>query len=121
MNTSTDYAATWSDLERFLSCAIDPDLHAAVPLSNFSHETLYRHVYRLCLRPQHRRRLALDFSSAIAALLEVQRTSLGAASDESWLACFAARIHHAVWAAAIVRDVFVYFVSECVGRACVCS
>ncbi|KAI9341991.1 hypothetical protein BDR26DRAFT_859908, partial [Obelidium mucronatum] len=107
---NNDYNTGWTILHRFLECVIDPVLHAQVPLSNFSHEQLYRHVYGLCLRPQFRRQLASDFTATIERLLKAQHAALAnCANSTDFLGQFAQVLKHDIWASMIVRDVFVYF------------
>ncbi|KAI8618108.1 hypothetical protein BC830DRAFT_1166438 [Chytriomyces sp. MP71] len=73
------YEEQWAQLSHFLECVMDAERHAQVPLHRFSHETLYRSVYQLCLRPSTKQRLRSDFVAAVESLLLRQRSALAAA------------------------------------------
>ncbi|KAJ3028748.1 UNVERIFIED_CONTAM: hypothetical protein HDU68_000946 [Siphonaria sp. JEL0065] len=106
---TTTYESTWASLRHFLRCVVSPKQHGQNPLRTFSHEVLYRNVYSLCLRPPFRRRLAADFTAEIEALLSVEARILSESPLTFDLALLAKTLKHEIWAATIIRDVFVYF------------
>ncbi|KAI9338268.1 hypothetical protein DFJ73DRAFT_848092 [Zopfochytrium polystomum] len=104
------YNETWPPLAAFVETALDPDKQSVQPLSLFSHEDLYRRVYKLCLRNGLKQKLREDLFALAAGIVERQALRLmEQPSPLQWFFVFGSLILNAVRASRTIRDVFAYF------------